>query len=221
MESQADMAALAEINTSWKMVHPHDRLHERTWGWFSVLHIANAYVFKFPAPSANLAGGTAVFTINNAIHQVAEKAQDLLGCWSSTKLQGRQSTALRVISAYRCVRNLTGPLSVWNQQRYLLDIAHITDDPINKFDRDIIEFLNKCIEDGEHVVLGIDINEDVRFGAFGKKMKALGFQDICTHRHGFNPQPTYARGTLPIDALFVSPSLLGSPYGYLPVSCDH
>jgi hypothetical protein len=100
MESQADMAALAEINTSWKMVHPHDRLHERTWGWFSALHIANAYAFKFPAPSANLAGGTAVFTINNAIHQVAEKTQDELGRWSSTKLQGRQSTALRVISAY-------------------------------------------------------------------------------------------------------------------------
>jgi hypothetical protein len=69
--------------------------------------------------------------------------------------------------------------------------------------------------------LGIDINEDVRFGAFGKKMKALGLQDICTHRHGFNPPPTYARGTLPIDALFVSPLLLGSPCGYLPVSCDH
>jgi hypothetical protein len=44
------------------------------------------------------------------------------------------------------------------------DTDLITSGPNMSVDEvDIIEFLNKCIEDGEHVVLGIDINEDVRF----------------------------------------------------------
>jgi hypothetical protein len=78
-ETQADMTALSEINTSWKMLHPHERLHERTWGWFPALHIANLYAIEFPASSASLAGGTAVFTLNDVTHQVIEKTQDPLG----------------------------------------------------------------------------------------------------------------------------------------------
>jgi hypothetical protein len=173
-DTDADMAALAEINTSWKMVHPHDRLRERTWGWFSSLHISNAYAYKFPALSANLAGGTAVFTLNNATHQVNDKTQDPLGRWSSTRLQGCQSKALRLISAYRCVRNFHGPLSVWNQQRYLLDLDPISKDPIEKFDDDLITFITQCMETGEQVVLGIDVNEDVRVGVFAKKNALAG-----------------------------------------------
>lgn len=111
------MAALAEINTSWKMVQPHDQLHERTWGQFSAIHIANSYTNEFPSPSANQAGGTAMFTLSNMTHQVIEKTQDLMGQWTSTKIQGKQNHSLCLISAYRCVRNLHGPLSVWNQQR--------------------------------------------------------------------------------------------------------
>jgi hypothetical protein len=220
-ETQADMAALAEINTSWKKVHPHDRLRERTWGWFSAIHISNAYAYKFPAHSPNLTGGTAVFTLNNATHQVNDKTQDEYGRWSSTKLQGCQSSSVRLISAYRCVRNLTGPLSVWNQQRYLLDLERNPTDPIEQFDTDLVTFITQCIQNGEHVILGIDANEDVRTGVFGKKMNDLGMKDVCVHRHGFEAPPTYARGTTPIDALFVSPALLGSRCGYLSVYCDH
>jgi hypothetical protein len=73
------MAALAEINISWKMVHPYDRLHERTWGWFAAMHIANSYASEFPSSAANQAGGTAVLTLNDVTHQVIEKTQDSLG----------------------------------------------------------------------------------------------------------------------------------------------
>jgi hypothetical protein len=54
-----------------------------------------------------------------------------------------------------------------------------------------------------------------------KKMRSLGLLDVCTQKHGPNAPSTYARGSTPIDAIFVSSTLLGSPCGYLPVSCDH
>jgi hypothetical protein len=64
MDTQADMAALAEINTSWKMVPPCDRLRERTWGWFSAIHIAYSYAYEFPVTSGNQAGGTAINSLS-------------------------------------------------------------------------------------------------------------------------------------------------------------
>jgi hypothetical protein len=203
------------------MVPPSDRLRERTWGWFSAVHIANSYAHEFPATSANQAGGTAIFTLNDTIHQVTEKTQDRLGRWTSTKIQGKQNRSLRLISAYRCVQNFYGPLSVWNQQRYLLDVSGIQDDPLDLFDQQLGLFIEQCLETGEQVILGIDVNEDIRFGKFSAKMKTLGLTEICTHKHGTNTPSTYARGSQPIDAIYVSATILDSACGYLPVTCDH
>jgi hypothetical protein len=151
-----------------ELLPPHDRLHERLWGWFSNLHIAQSYAVQFPAPSASLAGGTAVFTIADSIHLVAEKSCDEFGRWSSTKLRGTGNTHLRIIASYRCFRNIHGPLSVWNQQRYLFDINKWDADPIEKFDADLREFIGKCISDGKQVIVGIDVNEDIWWGKFQK-----------------------------------------------------
>jgi hypothetical protein len=121
-----------------------------------------------------LAGGTAILTINDTVHQVADKFNNSLGRWSSTLIRGRQDRSLQAISAYRCVKNIRGPLSVWSQQRYLLDLQKCADDPINKFDKDLQLFFQECMAAGEIIVLGIDVNEDIRVGEFTKKMNLLG-----------------------------------------------
>lgn len=218
---QADAAALAETNTNWKALQPYDRLYERTRGWFSALHISNAYASDFPALSANQAGGTAIFTLKDNVHYVMEKSADPWGRWCSTKFQGIANLSFRVISAYRCVRNIHGPLSVWNQLRYLMDLDQRPGDPIDCFDHDLMQFISSCMANGEQIILGIDANEDVRTGSFARNMHGLGLSDICTSRHGIDPPPTYARGSLPIDAIFVSASLLQSRCGYTKIVSDH
>jgi hypothetical protein len=166
---KADVAALAETNTFWKALHPFDRLYERTRGWFSALHISHAYASEFPSVTANQAGGTLIFTLDDNVHYVMEKTADRWGRWCSTKFRGTQGSTFRIISAYRCVRNIHGPLSVWNQLRYLMDLQQLADDPIDRFDKDILEFIHQCQEAGEQLILGIDANEDVRSGAFRTK----------------------------------------------------
>jgi hypothetical protein len=52
-------------------------------------------------------------------------------------------------------------------------------------------------------------------------MKEVGLVDVCTNRNGSNAPPTYARGTLPIDAIYVSVNLTNSQAGYLPVVSNH
>jgi hypothetical protein len=42
-------------------------------GWFSSLHISLAYPSQFPTMSQSLTGRAAVFTMNDATHQVADK----------------------------------------------------------------------------------------------------------------------------------------------------
>jgi hypothetical protein len=108
-------------------------------------------------------------------------------------------------------------LSLW----YLLDLQRCTNDPLNKFDNDLQVFVQECINAGEFIAMGIYVNEDVRDGDFTKKMNTLGLINICTHKHGGSVPPTYTRGSVPIDALYVSPMLLGLECGYLKIMSDH
>jgi hypothetical protein len=78
-KTEADIAAFAEVNLHWKKVKPHDRLQERTWGWFRALHTSFSYATEFPAASSAQVGGTAIFTLNEYVHQVDNKTSDLLG----------------------------------------------------------------------------------------------------------------------------------------------
>jgi hypothetical protein len=172
--AHADIAAFAEVNISWKNVKPHDRLQERTWGWFRDLHTSMSYASNFPTPTPSLVGGTAIFTINDYVHRVDEKTSDSMGRWCSTRLKGKGHTALRIISAYRCVKNIYGPLSVWNQQKYLLDLQNISKDPIDQFDEDLKQFLVACLQVGEHLILAIDANSDTRFSSFTQLLNSIG-----------------------------------------------
>jgi hypothetical protein len=94
-------------------------------------------------------------------------------------------------------------------------------DPIELLDSQLSKFVEQCLSNGEQLVLGIDANEDIRVGPFSQRMMEVGLVEICTYKHGKEGPPTYARGTTPIDALYMSQNLLGSACGYLPIPCDH
>jgi hypothetical protein len=116
-----------------------------------------------------------------------------MGRWSSVKLQGKEQVSVRFISAYRCVKNVHGPLSVWNQQRFLLDSNNRPDDPLEAFDHDLISNIKKWLAGGEQVMLGIDANEDVRYGTLAQRLRSeCGLHEIMTRNLGPNLPNTYA-----------------------------
>jgi hypothetical protein len=201
VESGADVAALEETNISWKNLHPRDRLRECIWGWFPSSHSTCSYAHAFPTKSPAIAGGTALISINSVVNHVLESSSDPMGRWCSTKFRGKGNHSIRFISAYRCVKNVHGPLSVWSQQRYLLDLQHTNTDPIEKFDEDLFHFLRQCLDAGETIVLGIDANTDTRHGQFPSKLYELGLINIFLRKFGPTIPPMYARGSLPIDSI--------------------
>jgi hypothetical protein len=87
-----------------------------------------------------------------------------------------------------------------------MDLQQCADDPIDRFDKDLLEFIQQCQDAGEQIIIGIDANEDVRTSAFSQKMKEVGLVDVCTNRNGSNAPPTY---------------LTNSRAGYLPVVSNH
>jgi hypothetical protein len=102
-----------------------------------------------------------------------------------------------------------------------MDVQGIESDPIAFFDSEIKKFIERCIEEGELIVLGIDANTDVRQGDFVALLESLGLIQVFKSKFGTAIPPTYARGSLPIDSFFISASLSTFGAGLLPVLCDH
>jgi hypothetical protein len=104
----------------------------------------------------------------------------------------------------------------------VLDSSNQPEDPINAFDNDLICSIKSWIEIGDQIILGIDANEDVRSGPFARRLHLeCGLQEIMIRQLGLNLPNTYARGTAPIDGLFVSQALSQCPCGYTDIICNH
>jgi hypothetical protein len=102
-----------------------------------------------------------------------------------------------------------------------MDIQGINSDPLSLFDSELKQFIETCREAGELIVLGIDANTDIRQGEFTAMLESIGLINVFKRKFGNDIPPTYARGSLPIDAFFISASLTNVTAGLLPVHCDH
>ena len=121
--NNVDICAMSEMNVCWHLLPIHERLHERTLGWWETLHISHGYNRNSRVGVAYQKGGVAIFSINNAAHRVIQTGHDPsgLGRWSWTRYRGRNGVILRVISAYRPVLNQSGALGVYNQHKFYMD----------------------------------------------------------------------------------------------------
>jgi hypothetical protein len=103
----------------------------------------------------------------------------------------------------------------------LMDLQGLDTDPISFFGSELKKFLEQCMEAGELIVLGIDANTDIRQGEFVEMLTSIGLVNVLHAKYGNDLPPTYARGSLPIDGLFISSTLTQFKAGLLPVCCDH
>ena len=89
-DHEIDVYAFTEMNVCWRFVPVHERLHERTLGWWETLHLAFAYNTQSESTSIYQVGGTALFSINPAAHWAILSGNDTtgLGRWCWTKYRG-------------------------------------------------------------------------------------------------------------------------------------
>jgi hypothetical protein len=95
---------------------------------------------------------------------------------------------------------------MWNQQKTILlkneDLC-----PRLLFILDLEEEVKKWLEAGDQLVIGLDVNDDVRRCLFSLVMSPLGLAEVVTHKHGPAGPETYHKGSEPIDGIYVSITL--------------
>ena len=102
-----------------------------------------------------------------------------LGRWNWIQLRGANGIKTRFILAYRSCESKEGTSTVWTQQvNYFRDSCDIASpNPRQLFDKDLLESINKWLELGDIIVLGIDMNEDVHTGQLAYRLKEKGLID--------------------------------------------
>ncbi len=125
------------------------------------------------------------------------------------RIQGRHGHFTRVISAYRPNKNTADTGSAYNQQqRYWRNNKSNFTCPLKLFDKQLKELLQEWLHAGDHIVLGIDCNEDARSGAIAKMLRCLGMKDAILGLHPTkDPTETCNKNhnRRPIDGIFVTP----------------
>jgi hypothetical protein len=111
---------------------------------------------------------------------------------------------------------------VLNQQATYFEAQDDDRCPRQAFTEDLLTEVAKWKLEGDQIVIGMDANDDVRYSNFATLMRRADFYEVVTDKHGQSGPSTYARGTKPVDAIWVLSSLRHSECGYLPFgSFDH
>jgi Reverse transcriptase (RNA-dependent DNA polymerase) len=242
---EADVICLTETNVNWNKVTVHNRLHERFLGWWqksslNIAHYALSPAKQLSDTSAHQYGGVALCSVNDGAARVVASGQDStgLGRWAWTQYQGKHGQSVRVVTAYRCNRPTPFAGSVYNQQKAYFEAKDDDRNPRDAFWEDLVNEIRPWMEGHfpnamtdqarqarpmgrDHVVVAMDMNEDVREHVAVRHLSQLGLKEIITHRHGQSGPRTCNRGSTPIDGIFVTAGLLESKCGYLAVANDH
>jgi hypothetical protein len=195
-DSQAEIALYAECSLIKSLLPAgngfNNRMRIRSPNSFSRLtnNTNEHHIAKW-----NQRGGAA-FTVQYNIksHQTSHGINKSgLGRWIWTRLCGKGTSYTRLVSAYLPCNN-KGIGTVWTQHcRYLRTVKQIASpDPILQFDTDLITEIQKWKMMSDNIIIGIDMNEDVRTCILSKVFKENDLQDaILTSHPSQSPRATF------------------------------
>ena len=212
---EVDIIGWQEIGIAFHML-PHskrlaERLKDPRWTKQRISSTNN----KHEKVDSFQYGGTATATFDEAAHRVHSTGGDAtgLGRWSWITFNGKNGVRTRVISAYvPCKSSNDKYKTVYNQhRRYFLRQGN-TECPRKLFQIHIVQSIKKWQQQGEQIVLLIDMNENLsRMGpiqsAICHECQLIDPIREIHHKSKSKLPPTSLTGSVPIDGIFVSPQL--------------
>ena len=206
-----DIMGLAETNTDWRLVNEEDKLVHRTKGWWESLHLSFSFnITKNPIKTKQY-GGVALFSINKAVHRVVSKGSDPsnLGRWTWTRYRGRNNHTLRIVCGYRPNPPSGGPFTVYAQQMVYFNGVNDPRCPREAFIKDLCAELQSFKNEGDHIILLLDGNEDMRKGQLAAGLSECNLREVILDKYGPNAPSTYRRNTkhTPIDGIWATPNI--------------
>ncbi len=80
---------------------------------------------------------------------------------------------------------------------------------------DLQKVLTEWMEQGDQIIMGVDVNEDIRMEEIMAFFDKFGMANIMLMKHGQEAPATQNRGNYPIDRLFATRALQNHQCGYL------
>jgi len=216
-DRQIDIFGFTEANTCWDVTPEVDRPAHRTRGWWET----SQWVVTHNCTEENLPtyqpGGVGLLCVNQVAHRALCPGADVLGLgrWCWTKLRGPNGFHIRIIVMYRPCFS-TGPLSTYQQHVRKLSQLHRYVCPRNELLTDISKEMHLWQDEGDHLIVLTDFNDDVTAAEARAWAADLGLVEAITYLNQAPAPPTYQRGSRPIDGIFLAPQLLiAAAGGYL------
>jgi len=214
-----DIFITTKNNVAWHHILVLQQLPERTQGWWEALHLSLGYNKQDQNANPYQPRGVVILSCNKAAHRVAGLGQDTSGlgrfCW--TTYRGKDNLILRVIASYRPCKSKNGHLLVLQQQWWYLDQnqPENANHPWKRFWMDLQKVLTEWMEQGDQIIMGVDVNEDIRMEEIMAFFDKFGMANIMLMKHGQEAPATQNRGNYPIDRLFATRALQNHQCGYL------
>ena len=157
-------------------------------------------------------GGIALFAGKEVRQYIAKSERDFrgLGRWNSWLIQSDPSHRTRMVVAYQVGQaRQKGIQTIYQQHARYISRHGIPGMPRSLFQDDIVTAITNWINNGDRLILFIDMNEHVLSGTLPQKLLRLGLEE-ATHKHwGIDEPNTYVYGdSKPIDGVYHTPDLV-------------
>ena len=144
-----------------------------------------------------------------------------LGRWSWIRVRGKHEQFVRFVSCYRPVPGGGGTGSAWSQHvRFYRSEGTQDPNPRTLVIEELCTAIRSWMDDGDHVVLGMDVNEDVRDGFCNNQLANIGMFEAIIRNHPTKSVPATCNkdriSRRPIDSIWASPGVDIVRCGFLP-----
>ncbi len=206
---------LQEVGSHWSKLDPSDQWVER------VRNLADSTAIfanntREPDFSTKLQyGGVGIVATSEVRHRMIERGKDPsgLGRWVWMRMLGREGHYVRFVSAYRPCSS-GGASSVFQQHNRVLDNRN----PRTAILEDLVSAMTEWKTLGDHLILGMDANEDIRHGEVHTLLAEVGLREVILDHHSdLSPPATQNRNQRrePIDGIWATSGITISRGGYL------
>ena len=200
--------------SSWRLDFPIRRILTPT-------HVFAENQHEGYAKEIGQTGGVGIVTTDNVTHRITSRGRDdsKLGRWSWICLEGKQHHRTRVLTGYRPCEGGTGVGSAYIQHERYLQSKKRDISPREAFYEDLAPLLNEWKAQGDHIIITLDANEDVRTGATASFFNKFDMKECILHRHRrMSPPATNNKNQQrqPIDGIWTTAGIQVKKCGYLP-----
>ena len=220
-QAELDALLMNEVGLNWRVVSADNQWVERTTGKLQGSKAVFAHNTTEPKITDTIQyGGVGIVATQELAHRIISTGKDPtnLGRWTWIRIQGKEGHTVRIATAYRPWES-PGAGTVFHQQARGLSAKADHRNPRDAMMEDLEKAIKEWKAEGDHIILGMDANEDVRDGSVHSILAGLGLREAILDKHSDkSPPATHNRNTKrqPIDGIWISASLNISAGGYLP-----